>query len=298
MADARAGHADGDERDVAGTIPRRTGPGGDGESRPHHVGVVDPAPAVTPIGHVAVLALHARAGEPARLPLVVGALEQLAVQREPVGGELVAAAAELGLEEGGCARDAVVRQRLARDAARERTVAPGRAEALVAPHVTAGARHALAGERVVEMLVGPHLVPVGDERRLLGERGVTRETRERRLRVALAHLHELARDAGAARGGVHAVAPVGELRGMTGPARLGVERGFQRREPRGRRALRRQRLAPVAPQKFLDRVGAAGGGGTEQHGRRRRARCTKAKSHQREHDSVGRLLSSRRPQSS
>src|SRR5712692_6138870 len=293
VADARAGHAQRDDRDVAGTVtcgPRRRG---DREPRAHHVGVVDAAPQMPPLRHVAVLALDALTGEPARLPFVVGVLEQLAVQRESVGCELVTAAAELGFEEGGRARDPVVRQRLPWDAARERAVTAGRAEALVAPHVAAGARHALGAERAIVRGVGPHLVAFSDQRRLLGERRVTRETSERRPRIALEHLHELTLEARTRRRGMRALAPVGELRGVTGPARLGVERGLQRREARGRRALRRQRRAPVPPEKVLDRIGADGGG-AEQHGQRRRARGAKGQSHRRKHDSAGRLGYSRR----
>src|SRR6185369_12118328 len=107
------------------------------------------------------------------------------------------------------------------------------------------------------------------------------------------HLDELPGNAGSTRGRVQALAPVGELRGMAGPARLRLERSFERRELRGRRALRRQRLSPVSLDEILDEVGAAGRRGPEEHGRRRRGRGTKAKSHRREHDSVRRLLYSR-----
>src|SRR5437870_8024137 len=117
VTDSRAGHAKRDERDVAGTVARGARLGGDREPRPHHVGVVDAAPAVTAVGHVAVLALDALAREPARLPFVVGALEQLAVERESVGRELMAALAELGLEEGRRAGDTVVGHALARSRA-------------------------------------------------------------------------------------------------------------------------------------------------------------------------------------
>src|SRR2546427_96516 len=278
VADARAGHAQRDDRDVAGTVTRGPRRGGDREPRAHHVGIVDAAPQMLPLRHVTVLALDALTGEPARLPFVVGVLEQLAVQREPVGRELVTAAAELGLEEGGRASDPVVRQRLPWDAARERAVTPGRAEALVAPHVAAGARHALGAERAVVRGVGLQLVALSDQRRLLGERRVTRETAERRPRIALEHLHELTLEARARRRGMRALAPVGELRGVTSPARLGVERGLQRREARGRRALRRQRRTPVSPEKVLDRIGADGGG-AEQHGPRRPARRAEAQLH-------------------
>src|SRR5215470_8590321 len=167
------------------------------------------------VGHVAVLALYALARVATRLPLVVGGLEQLTVEREPVGFELVTAPAELGLEKSGGARHTVVGHRCARRGARQRAVAPRRAEALVASHVAARARHALPGERRVVVRVLPELATHRDKRTLLGERSVAHEAPVSRRRVALTHLDELARNAGSARCGVQALAPVGELRGMT-----------------------------------------------------------------------------------
>src|SRR4030095_14111045 len=135
VADARAGHPQRDDRDVAGAIPGGARLRGDREPGAHHVGVVNAAPPVPPLRHVAVLALHALAGEPARLPFAVGVLQELAVQREPVGRELVTAGAEFRLQERRRAGDAVVGQGLARGRARQRAVAARRAEALVAAHV-------------------------------------------------------------------------------------------------------------------------------------------------------------------
>src|SRR5262245_47755644 len=77
---------------------------------------------------------------------------------------------------------------------------------------------------------------------------------------------------------------------MTGPARLGMERGFYRREPSGRRALGRQRLAPVSPDEVLDEIGAGGRRDPEQHGCRGRGGSGEATSHRWEHDSSGRVL--------
>src|SRR5437867_3066157 len=88
VTDARAGHPQRDDRDVARTVPGGARSRGDREPGAHHVGVVNAAPPVPPLRHVAVLALHALAGEPTRLPLVVGVLEQLAVERESVEREL------------------------------------------------------------------------------------------------------------------------------------------------------------------------------------------------------------------
>src|SRR5206468_927797 len=112
-------------------------------------GIVNGAPEVAAMGHVAVLALDALAREPAGLPFRVCVLEQLAVEREAVGRELVAAPAELGGEERRGARHAVVRERLARRGAGERAVAARRTEPLVAAHVTAGAHEPSGPERPV-----------------------------------------------------------------------------------------------------------------------------------------------------
>src|SRR5204862_2367928 len=62
--------------------------GRDREARAHHLRVVDAAPEVAAVGHVAVLALDALAREAIRLPLVVRVLEELAAEREAVPAEL------------------------------------------------------------------------------------------------------------------------------------------------------------------------------------------------------------------
>src|SRR5262249_20641057 len=155
VADARAGHSQGDARDVARAIPSGAGLRGDREPGAHHVGVVNTAPPVPPLRHVAVLALHTLAGEAACLPFAVGVLQELAVQREPVRRELVTAGAELRFQERRRAGDAVVGQGLARRRAHQRAVAAGRTEALVTAHVAGGARHALTPERRIVVGVGP-----------------------------------------------------------------------------------------------------------------------------------------------
>src|SRR5205809_948137 len=53
--------------------------------------------------------------------------------------------------------------------------------------------------------------------------------------------------------------PVGELRGMTGAARLGRERGLERGAAPRRRALECERQAPVPDGELLDRVRAGVG---------------------------------------
>src|SRR5207249_947620 len=118
----------------------------DREARAHHLGVVNAAPEVAAVGHVAVLALDALAREAIRLPLVVRVLEELAAEREAVPAELVAAAAELRGEICGRARHAPVRQRLARRGAGERPVAAreGRGRTPPAPATPRGARSARA----------------------------------------------------------------------------------------------------------------------------------------------------------
>src|SRR5439155_3928671 len=127
-----------------------------------------------------VLALDALAREAARLPLVVGVLEELAVQREAVRRELVATLAELGAEERGGARHAVVRERLPRRRRSERAVAARRAESLVATHVAAGADQSPGAQRCVmnRSRTGP--LAVGQARRLLRQRRMAREAAQRR----------------------------------------------------------------------------------------------------------------------
>src|SRR2546425_10238107 len=115
---------------------------------------------------------------------------------------------------------------------------------------------------------------------------VTREAGERRPRVALEHLHELACNPRPHRFGVEARLPVSELRGMTGAARLGLERGFERREARRWRALRRKRAAPVAIEGLPERVGAGGGDKAERRQRGDRCRYV-AKPHDVERSSAG-----------
>src|SRR5438034_139426 len=88
---------------------------------------------------------------------------------------------------------------------------------------------------------------------------------------ALEHLDELACDPWPHGSRMEARPPVGELRGMTGAARLGRERGLERGEAPRRRALGCERLAPVADEELLDRVGA--GGGDEAEHRQRSDRC-------------------------
>ena len=222
----------------------------DREAAAHHVGVVDAAPEMTAVRHVAVLALHARGREAARLPLRVGVLEQRAVQRVALGAELVAAAAELRGQIGGRARHPAVRQRLARRRGGERAVAPRWTEALVAADVARRARDPARAQRRVEGGVPGERA--GHERRLLGERRVAVLAGEGRRRLAYEQLGKLAGHARAHGRRVRARAPVGELRGMTRAARLGGERRLERREAGRRRSLRGQRHAPVARDERLD----------------------------------------------
>src|SRR5688572_22907951 len=133
------------------------------------------------IRHVAVLTLHAGGGEAARLPLVVGVLEQLARQRIPVGRELVAVATELRSEIGGRARHPAVGERLARRGAGKRAVTTRRAKALVTANMTARTWDAAAAQRRIEVGVLGERVP--SKRRLLGERRMTVLARERAARI-------------------------------------------------------------------------------------------------------------------
>jgi hypothetical protein len=76
----------------AGVVGSPRDPPFGGHARPGHFRVVDPAPQVTPIGHVAGLARDALVGIAARLPLPDGVLERLPVGRRFL--ELVAGGAE------------------------------------------------------------------------------------------------------------------------------------------------------------------------------------------------------------
>src|SRR5437773_1135724 len=98
-----------------------------------------PRPQVAPIRHVAVLALESppRRGAPA--PLRVGIFEGLAVERQAVDAELVAARAELRAQECRRAGDAIVREAVARGAVGRRAAPARRTEMLVAAHVAARA---------------------------------------------------------------------------------------------------------------------------------------------------------------
>ena len=221
---------------------------------------------------MAVLALNALARETARLPLAIRVLEGLAVQRGPVGAELVTAAAERRRQERGRAGDAAVRKRLARRRARQRAVAAWRTEALMGAHVAACAGQALAMKRSVEGGIGNEATVVEREGRLFGQRRVTAETAERGGGIALEHLDELAGDAGPRRRRVPARAPVRILRGMAGAARLRPERRLDRREAGGRRALRLERRAPVATHELLDTFAATGRRRDDDHGHDRRER--------------------------
>src|SRR3989454_9254872 len=184
---------------------------------------MNPAPEVPAVGHVTVLALHARAREAAHLPLSVGVLEGLAIERRAVRAELVAAAAERGGQERRRAGDAAVREGLSRRDARERAVPPWRSEPLMAAHVAAGTGQALTMQRRVEDGIGNEAARVARQRRLLGERRVTAETSERRTGIALEHLDELSGDAGPRRRRVPARPPIGILRGMARAARFRTE---------------------------------------------------------------------------
>src|SRR5439155_1725739 len=194
VANTRALDGEGDGDRGAGPVPRGARTRVDREAGAHHLGIVNAPPEMAAVGHVAVLALDAVAREPARPPLVVRALEEFAVEREAVGRELVAALTELGAKEGGSARHAVVRERLARRCAGKRAVATRRAEPLVSPDVTARADQSPDPEPDVVDRIRAHAGALRHARRLLGQRGMARETGERRPGIALKHLHELSRD--------------------------------------------------------------------------------------------------------
>src|SRR5262249_61440759 len=116
--------------------------------------VVNPAPEVTAVGHVAVLALPALTCEAAHLPLAVRVLQRLAGQRGRLRAELMAPTAECRREKRRRARDPAVRERLHRPAVGERAIPSRRPKALVAAHVTARAGQGLAMQGGVEGWAG------------------------------------------------------------------------------------------------------------------------------------------------
>src|SRR5690242_19773776 len=121
------------------------------QSRPHaglhHLRVVNPAPAVAPIRHVAVLALPPLPRGRARSPLLVRVLQGLAVQARAARPELVAGRAELRPEICRGVGGAVVWELLTRHAKALRAGPRGRTKALVPTHVAARAHDALALQR-------------------------------------------------------------------------------------------------------------------------------------------------------
>ena len=275
MPDGGARHGERRGDDVARRVPRRGGLRRDREPAAYHLRIVDAAPQMPPVGHVTVLAVHALAGEPAGPPFLVGVLHELAVDGQARRFELVTATAELRALEGRGARDPAVRERGPRRRALERAVTPGRAEPLVAAHVTAGADDAACLQIRLEVGVGhPRALHAG-ERALLREWGVTRLAAERLRGIVPEQLHQLPGHAGAHGRRVQAGAPVGELDCVTGPAGLRRQGALQQRIAGWRRPLKRQRHPPVPRHELLDGIAGAGPGRSERdegggHGQHRR----------------------------
>ena len=239
---------------VAWPVPTAARDELDLNARFHHFPIVNATPDVAAVRHVTVLALLSAARRRARSPFFEGVLEQLAVQREAVRGELVAACAELGAQEGRRPGQAVVREALARSAGRRRAVPPRWTEALMAAHVAARADHALRLQIGVQIRVGDEPLIAADQRGLLGEGRVACEAGTRRGGVTRDHLGELPGDAWTHALRVKAGSPVPELDGMTGPARRGGQGALDRREARGRLALGCERAPPVLTDEVLLRA--------------------------------------------
>ena len=117
---------------------------------PHHVGVVDAAPEVRAVRHVAVLTVSARSGLGTLLPLAVRVLERLSVHARVIE-ELVTLGAEAAFQILGPHLEAAVRKRIG---LRTGVRAPGGTEGAALPDVAAGADQTLSAQVSLELGVG------------------------------------------------------------------------------------------------------------------------------------------------
>ena len=211
---------------------------------PRHLRIVNAAPEVLPVRHMAGLAglLVPPPGVGAGKPLPVGVLHQFAGDARAVIRKLVAMRAEAAVPESRGYGKAAMRDVGGDLAARRRP------EALVAAHVAGRANQALmpqAGFDIVRRRLLRCVRPAvlrRQQRFLLGQR---RMTAQAAVALILIHQFELPTQAGAHCLAVQRSAPGCKLFGMALPAGLRTERGFQRRK-RGRRStLRRHRFGPV-----------------------------------------------------
>ena len=267
VADPRRGDRECRAQEVTGAVARPACPQRDVDAPAHHARIVDAAPQVAPIRHVAVLALEPppRCGAPA--PLRVGIFEGLAVERQAVDAELVAARAELRAQECRRAGDAIVREAVARGAVGRRAAPARRTEMLVAAHVAARADDAASLQRWVEVRVGAHDPGAFNELgTLLSDGSVALRARARGGRLPSRHLPELACHAGPHAFRMKRGLPIVELYRVARAASFRLKAALDGRKTRRRRSLGRDDAAPV----LLDEIALAGG---ESAGRQGRVGC-------------------------
>ena len=211
----------------------------------HHFRILNAAPQVAAVRHVAALALYAFLGVRACLPFVKGVLQQFVVEGEGSLGELVARLAEFRpLERRRGCETAVGQNELG--GRRGKFRAARRPEALVLSNVAARADQPgllkLGVERLVRAILGA-LLYVGN---LLAERSVAGGADRVGRRVVGLHVEELAIDPGSHAAAVQAGRPVVELLAVAEGTFLGVQRRLNGRKGRRRLALRRHGQAPVS----------------------------------------------------
>ncbi len=225
--------------------------GVDRDAAAHHRRIVDSAPEMAPLWHVACLAGDALGGIAAAAPLDIGVLQLLAVQRRNAARELVAGCAEPGTLEGGRCGPAAVWLRVGPPAACSRP--RRRAEVPVAAHMARRATQTVAPRHAAHAVAPwqrpPPLQCAGERALLLGQRRMAAQT----ILVAGMigggeglHLPEQPWPEGMS---VARCRPVAVLRDMAGAARSRIERGLERGVGGRRRPLRGQRPRPVVAKK-------------------------------------------------
>lgn len=230
----------------------------------NHVGIVNAAPEMGPIGHVTVLTMLAGRRLWALRPLDVGVLDRLAVRRDRVK-ELVAHRAEAALQKLRPLFEPPVRKRLGK---RRQPRPARRPVTTVEPHMTGRAEHTLASQAGIERGLG---VSLRRDRLLLSERRVAALASPQLARRSQLALDELSREARAERRGVQTGAPLGELLGVASPTDGGIERSLGRARLLRWLPLRGHRKLPVGAQKRPENaLELAGGRGL---GRRDRERA-------------------------
>jgi len=225
----------------------------------HHLHVMNAAPQMAPPRHVARLAGFALARMAARLPLFVGAFQELAVQRETLCRKLMAQRAKARIFKCGVTGPAVVRKtgrRIGRGTVTaRRTVAP------MSAHVAGGAGEALfvRPPRRISRGVRPDR-SCRSERcnqavSLLLERRVTAQTILMLFRSVGGHVDQLSGPARPHRAAVQTFVPVVELVRVASTAWTWIKGRLERTGLGRRRALRCERARPVLLEEPVDLVG-------------------------------------------